>query len=613
MTALARVEAWLLRLAAPLAQPRAAARAAVIVPLLCGLLSLAMGQDDGWDMRNYHLYNVYALLHGRMGLDMSPAGFQTYFNPLLDVPYYLMTRWFPAPVAGFVFGVLHGLAFMLVAAIARVLVGPGRLALLLALAGVMSAAFLSELGNSMGDNLTALLVLASLYLLLKHWERLPRAEGGAVRVLLGAGAVMGLGLGLKLTNVSYAVGACVALLTVAAAPLARVRAAFLYGVGVLGGMAVTTGYWMWRMWDLYGNPLFPQFNNLFRSPMASELGVLDEGHLPRNAAEALLWPYEFSRHMERIAEVPIQQITWPLLYSAVIAWAATAVLRRVRGGAGMHPGLAPRGVFLVAFAAVAYVVWVRLFSIYRYLAPLELVAPLLLWLLIHTFACAARARRIAGWLLLAASVAVLPFTTWGHAGWSGRAFTADTPAIAQPGRAVIFQSSLDSPMGWLAQFMPPEAAVVGLGSGFPESPLYIERMRQLAARRGGPHYIMFPLATDKRATGMQRKAALARSLGLTGSEAGCRKLEWLTRHVRMKAQVERGGQHTALAAGQVCTLALQPQYRKDTAPENRAMEAEAARRLALHGWAYDPATCVDYRAAVGTEPYPYRMCVVAPK
>ncbi|GAB2868737.1 hypothetical protein GCM10027277_42270 [Pseudoduganella ginsengisoli] len=601
MTRLARLEAWLLRRAAPLGHPRAPARAAVIVPLLCGLLSLAMGQDDGWDMRNYHLYNVYALLNGRLGVDLSPAGFQTYFNPMLDVPYYLVTHWFPAPVAGFVFGALHGLAFVLVAAIARVLVGEGRLAMLLAVAGIMSAAFLSELGNSMGDNLTALLVLASVYSLLRHWERL--AQRDASGLLLSAGAVMGLGLGLKLTNVSYAMGACVALLTVAATPWVRVRTAFVYGVGVLAGMAATAGYWMFHMWSRFGNPLFPQFNNLFHSPMASELGVLDEGHLPRNAKEALLWPFVFSGNMSRIAEVPIQQIIWPLLYSAVIAWALGAVLRRVRGGG--HPGLAPRGVFLLVFAAVAYVVWVRLFSIYRYLAPLELLAPLLFWLLVHTLACADYARRLAGWLLLAASVAVLPFTTWGHAGWAEQAFSADTPAIEQPQHAVIFQASQDSPMGWLAQFMPREAAVVGLGSGFPESPAYVQHRQDIIAQRGGPHYIMFPLATDQRATGMQRKTAIARTLGLTDSEAGCRKLEWLTAHVRMKAQVERG------AAGG-CTLALQPQYRKDTASEDRAMEVEAARRLRYVGLAYDPASCANYHAAVGTQPYPYRMCKAGP-
>jgi len=606
-----RLEAGLLRRAAVLEHPRDATRAALIVPLLCGLLSLAMGQDDGWDMRNYHLYNVHALLHGRLGVDMSPAGFQSYFNPLLDVPYFLMTKWFPAPVAGFVFGALHGVAFVLVARIARLLVGPGRLALLLALAGIMSAAFLSELGNSMGDNLTALLVLASLDQLLRHWKRLPAPGGRAVRVLLGAGAVMGLGLGLKLTNISYAVGACVGLLAVSAPFWTRVRVACLYGAGIVAGTAVTAGYWMWRMWSTYGNPLFPQFNNIFHSPMAADMGVLDDGHLPRNPREALLWPFVFTRHMDRVAEVPIHQILWPLLYVAVVAWGVMGLLRTVRRAQdrpGAPAGLAPRGLFLLLFAVVSYVVWVRLFSIYRYLAPLELLGPMLFWLLVQTLAPPAMAHRAGGWLLLAAALAVLPFTTWGHAGWRARAFTADTPAIASPEHAVVFLASPDAPMAWLAQFLPAQAAVIGLSTGFPESPAYQARMRQVVAERGGPHYVIFPVQTDQYAAAMAQKADMARSLGLTGSAAGCARLAWLAAHLHgLKAQVDR---LPGAPSGQLCTLALQQQYRKDMAPENQALEAAAARRLQPLGLAIDAASCVTYRAAVGDQPYPYRFCTV---
>lgn len=612
MKLLARLEAWWLRRTAILEHPRAASRAAILVPLLCGLLSLAMGQDDSYDMRNYHLYTAHALLNDRLGVDMAPAGFHSYFNPLLDVPYFLLTKWFPAPVAGFVFGTLQGLAFVLVAAIARQLVGPGRLALMLGLAGIAGAGFLSELGNSMGDNLTALLVLASVYWLLRHWEQLSGRGSRAVRLLLAAGALMGLGLGLKLTNVSYAVGACAALLTVAAPLWTRVRVAFVFGTGVLAGMGATAGYWMLRMWSAYGNPLFPQFNNIFHSPMAAELGVIDLIHLPRNAREALLWPFVFTRDMSRVAEVPIHQIIWPLLYVAVAAWGVMALLRRVRaprGGQGAPGGLAPRGVFLLVFAAVSYLVWVRVFSIYRYLVPIELIAPLLFWLLVQTLAAPPVARRAGGWLLLAASLAVLPFTTWGHVGWAGRAFSADRPAIPRPDHAVIFLSSAnDAPISWLAQFMPAEAAVIGIGSSFPESPAFQARVQQVIAQRGGPHYLIFPVITDKRANAMLEKAAIARSLGLTGSEAGCGTLAWLSSHLRgLKAKVDLV---PASPSGELCTLALQEQYRKDTTPENHEIEVEAVHRLESVGQMIDPATCVTYQATVGTEPYPYRLCAV---
>ena len=63
-----RPDAWFVRRTAFLEQPHAGRWALLLVPLLLGLLSLLAGQDDGWDMRNYHLYNVHALLGGRIEL-----------------------------------------------------------------------------------------------------------------------------------------------------------------------------------------------------------------------------------------------------------------------------------------------------------------------------------------------------------------------------------------------------------------------------------------------------------------------------------------------------------------------------------------------------------------
>ncbi|WP_062605453.1 hypothetical protein [Caballeronia calidae] len=62
-------------------------------------------------MRNYHLYNAFAFLHGKLSIDLAPAGMQNYFNPLLKVPFYLMAMPLPAMLVGFVMGVVHGLNF----------------------------------------------------------------------------------------------------------------------------------------------------------------------------------------------------------------------------------------------------------------------------------------------------------------------------------------------------------------------------------------------------------------------------------------------------------------------------------------------------------------------
>ena len=79
------------------------------VPLGFGLATLALGMDANWDLRNYHYYNAYAWLTGREGYDILAAQAQTFFNPLIDVPFYLATQAWPARLVGFLLGTLQGL------------------------------------------------------------------------------------------------------------------------------------------------------------------------------------------------------------------------------------------------------------------------------------------------------------------------------------------------------------------------------------------------------------------------------------------------------------------------------------------------------------------------
>ena len=115
-------------------RPRTAAFAFLLLaPPLYGLLGLTLGMDANWDLRNYHWYNAYALLTGRLGMDMLPAQMPSFYNPLLDVPFYLLATHLPARAAGFVWGTLHGLnlalVFLLAHATLRVGTAWGRVAL----------------------------------------------------------------------------------------------------------------------------------------------------------------------------------------------------------------------------------------------------------------------------------------------------------------------------------------------------------------------------------------------------------------------------------------------------------------------------------------------------
>lgn len=484
--------------------PAALRAATLLVPLAFGLLSLALGQDDNWDLHNYHFYNPYALMNGKIGLDLAPGQWQSYFNPTLDLLYYGLNRALPAPAVGFIMGWLHGLNFVLLLALARLLLEgtARRLALLLALAGCLGPGYLSELGNTMGDNLTSLCVLGALLLVLRAWPRL--AAGAALTPVLLAGLLMGAGCGLKLTNATYALALCLALLGVPGTLWQRLRTAFVFGLGVLGGIALSAGHWYWRMWQQFGNPLFPQFNDKFHAVLAAPIGIGDTGWLPKGLAERLLWPFIFTLHPQRVIEIPLTQLIWPMLYLAYLALGVRSARAAILGIAPAATAERQRAGLLLLFCALAYLGWVNLFGIYRYLVPLELLAPLALWLVLQRLMPAPVARGVAGYGLLLACVAIAPPATWGHADWSQAAARAEVPAFADARQSMVFTVHGDPPMGWLVQFFPRQLAFVALGSGFPESAAYGQRVAAMMAERSGPLYVM--LESDRSAPGHEGTA-----------------------------------------------------------------------------------------------------------
>jgi len=73
------------------------------------LYSYTAGEDINWDWRNYHEYVAFALLNGRFGVDVAPGGFQTFLNPIVYVPAYILRHFVGAPAWGILLGAIHGL------------------------------------------------------------------------------------------------------------------------------------------------------------------------------------------------------------------------------------------------------------------------------------------------------------------------------------------------------------------------------------------------------------------------------------------------------------------------------------------------------------------------
>ncbi len=609
--------------------PRATRRARIAVPIAFGLYSLILGADGNWDLYNYHLYNAYAFLNGKLAIDFAPAGFQSYFNPLLDVPYYLAITHLPPPLVGFLMGAVHGLNFLLVLAIAhRALPGlpageRNRMPLLLALAGVLTANFLSQLGSTMGDNMTALFVLASVALAIRGSEQ--QLPGSPWLRMLLAGGVMGVGTGLKLTNAPYAVALCLGLLAMPGAASFRLRLAFAFGVGVLAGVALSAGFWFATMAQAFGNPLFPQFGSVFPNPLAASIGVADSSWLPKSIGEYLLWPFLISADALRVGQVPLRQIVWALVYLALLALGVGSLLRS-RRSKRLAP-LNPAARLVVAVVGLGFVLWMLLFSVYRYLVPLELLGPLVVFIALQRLSPFASSdspsplsndspsplgegrgggkshlRRLA-LIAIAASTLLTVLggaKTWGHNPWSADAFRIDVPPSAQ-GTAVIVGG--DPPWAWLAAGFPKEVAFTQIGGNFPEGPGFRDRILRVVRSNGGAAHAIVTAHHDSSTNRAARLKAQLDGLGLTSSEWGCATLRWAARTFKARAEVKQ-------SPGGSCDVVIVASSLRDVESENRAERDKAAKTLASYGFAI-AGNCSAHRAEMGGATRSFQWCPLA--
>ncbi|KAF0114680.1 MAG: conserved membrane protein of unknown function [Rhodospirillaceae bacterium] len=309
-----------------------------VVACAFGGLSLALGMDANWDLRNYHYYLPYAFLGQRE--DILAAQTPTFFNPLLDIPFFLAAESWPARWVGGALGALHGVPFALLLFLARrtlALENPvhrTHLAALIALAGVTGAGALSEVGTVFYDTLLPVGFLSSLLLIVSRGTFM--VEGGAGGLLLAcvAGVPAGIAAALKLPHAVAAIGVCGAMLAVPGSPppmrrMLAAQAALAVGVGA--GMGVAGGWWHWHLWQVYDNPVFPAFNDVFRSPWAGFESYRGNDFLPAGWGERLAFALVYPFAPERTSEVPFRDVRIATLFVLVPLAVAARLVGRLKG------------------------------------------------------------------------------------------------------------------------------------------------------------------------------------------------------------------------------------------------------------------------------------------
>ncbi|MDE1149515.1 MAG: hypothetical protein PW843_23420 [Azospirillaceae bacterium] len=447
-------------------------------PFLFGLWAVLLGQDGNWDLRNYHWYNAYAFLTGRWGMDVAPAQVASFYNPTLDLPFFLVAQVLPARVVEFLLGSIQGANLVVLYGLAWAAQGnlvPERRRTLVALAaavcGMVGGGQVGLLGTTFYDNVISLFVLGGIWVAIggdgAAWGLL---AGPAFRRVALAGLLVGSGVGLKQPTIAFAVGTCAAFLLAGGTVWRRLFLAFFFGLGVLAGMAIFSGHWMWFLWSHFQNPLFPYFNNVFHSPWGTPDPYRDDKFIPKGPVAAALFPLLWAQDPKLVGEIIFRDYRVLAAYVvllltgllALVGWART---RTVNAG-----GPARGRRYLLWAGALSYLVWLKLFAIYRYLIPLEMLAPVLILAAVGLWPVPVKVRAgvIAGVLL--AVTATAQSGTWARVAWGDRPFGAkvsevQAPTLPRPDHTVMLMTGY-APTSFLIPGFPPQIPFLRLQSYF---------------------------------------------------------------------------------------------------------------------------------------------------
>ncbi|MGN2242007.1 hypothetical protein ACFWZU_00710 [Frateuria sp. GZRR33] len=448
--------------------------------VLGGVISLLRGQDNWWDITNYHIYNPWSLLHDRWGKDLYVAGSQGYFHPWLDIPYYLAAmEWFPSRprLVSFLAGLPYGFLIFVVFHITRKLfstalaVGPWERRCLTVATTVLAVTGVSawtQAGTTTNEVTVAALVLSAVYLLLTT----PAApQGGRVPMgrFVAMGALVGAAAGLKLTAAVYvpALGLAIIFQQWSLRPV--VRALVAYGVGFLVLFLITYGPWAWHLYQTTGNPLFPMLANVFVSPFSAPASGQLVKYLPSNIGEWLFYPFYWLNDKPTVYnKLPFRDGRIAAFYVACIVYfCAGRWLRKKEGTRTSTRSLS----VMVFFCAASYIVWLVLFSMLRYAIVIEAMASLCTVAIMVALLTRAGVERLAAprsWAVAAFTFLLLGFTHYPEVpriGYSQKTFSSNAPQL--PKNSLVIMAN--QPMGLLApliQAKNPGASFVGIPECF---------------------------------------------------------------------------------------------------------------------------------------------------
>ncbi|GFE71282.1 hypothetical protein [Chroococcus sp. FPU101] len=474
--------------------------------VLVGLISVRLGQDVSWDLRNYHFYNPYMLLTGRMKYDILPAQIQTFFNPLIDVPFFIFIYYLKIPplVFGFFWGGLHGLNLWLIHKIVyHSLLNIKNytrhfLSCFAALTGLWGAAYYSEIGTVIGDSTSSLFILTSLLIIVYHLANFGKLS---LRNIIIAGFLTGLGVGLKLTVALYGIALIISINFIRNKLQEKFLNLLALMSSMFAGFLVTAGYWMVLMWLNFSSPLFPFFNKFFKSPyIRTDFDLKDTRFLPRDIWQSLFYPFYFTKKQSLVAELEFQDSRLAIAYIFVIIFLIFLVIKFIQKiNRTSYNIVNPSVIFLIVpFYVASYLIWLKLFSIYRYLLVLELLTPVLIILILGYIYPSRKVLLVLSAILFTVMITTTKPLDWSRLPWQSNYFGIETKALKKYENKVIVMWG-DDGNSYLVPYFPSSTRFVRIqgNTGLEKGTLLQKKANQIIENTPDENLYLLDISPDQ--------------------------------------------------------------------------------------------------------------------
>jgi hypothetical protein len=179
---------------------------------------------------------------------------------------------------------------------------------------------------------TYLVDLLALPLLLEATRlALRAAERGAGRRLVRLALLVGMSCGLKVLNLAYAIPVALIYLHAWLSGGDRSRRGEVFKFAPLAAVAFLFPLAPYSLYMIRetGNPVFPLYNAVFKSPYWPQANLYDGRWGPRSPVEMILWPLRVAFNTERIGELAVYSGRISLAVAAAVL--CLLVARRDRG------------------------------------------------------------------------------------------------------------------------------------------------------------------------------------------------------------------------------------------------------------------------------------------